>query len=690
MEDYEGQIGIDLGTTYSCVGIWVNDHVEIIPNANGNNTTPSWVAFTDTELLVGENAKIQSSMNAKNTIFDVKRLLGKRFNDDVIQADIEHFPFEVTGDRNDMPTINVQYKGEMKSFKPEQISAFILQHMKQIAEDYLGKRVRKAVITVPAYFNDSQRTATKNAAVIAGLICDKIINEPTAACMCYGLDRKEDNSKVLIFDLGGGTFDVSVLNLYNGIFQVLSTSGDTHLGGEDFDNVITKNLIMDFCKKHKFEEAVVKQELSDRAQRRLKIAAESAKRALSTAKSTPVEIENFYNGIDFFTTLTRIKFETWCNHLFKRCLIPVAKALDDSSLDPNQIKEVVLVGGSTRIPKIQELLQEHFGGLQLNKSINPDEAVAYGAAVQGAILSKCDPSGKTKELLLMDVTPLSLGIESKGGVMSTIIPRNSSIPIKESKVYSTVENQQTSVMICIFEGERKFTSDNHKIGDFELTDIPRQPRGVPKIDVKFSIDSNGILSVKALDKETGSANEIKITDTTRLTQEEINKMVDDADEFRAEDEMRKDALNARYQFEKELMFTQQAINNPELNSDEEGVAILEDDEITWMNQFILNNLTWLEDNEEVGKDKIEEAKRLFTNSTKPIMSKIFARKKQLDMASRYAEQDEDSEQNMQKAANSAFGAAAASASVHVPASVHVETKQKIVIAKKKPVMIRKK
>jgi len=499
-------------------------------------------------------------------------------------------------------------------------------------------------------------TAAKNAATIAGLICDKIVNEPTAACMCYGLEKKGDNNKILIFDLGGGTFDVSILNLCGGIFQVLSTSGDTHLGGEDFDNVMVDELINMFCKKHKLSVDVdtVRNELTGRASRKLKVAAERAKHTLSSAKSALIEVENLYDGKDLFVTITRGQFETWCHALFKKCLVPVQKALEDASLEPNQISEVVLIGGSTRVPKIQEILSEYFGGIQLNKSVNPDEAVAYGAAVQGAILSKQDPSGKTKELLLMDVTPLSLGIESKGGVMSIIIPRNSSIPNKESKVYSTVEDQQTEVMIKIFEGERKFTKDNHKIGDFELSDIPRQPRGVPKINVTFSIDANGILNVRAVDKETGNANEVKITNTTRLSQEEINKMVDEADEFRVEDEMRKDSLNARYQFEKELLFHQQSINDPELYMSEEGEQILSDDEITWMNQFILNNLTWLEENDETSREKIDEAKRLFINNTKTIMSRIFARKKQLDMARKYAEKED--EQDLQKVADMAFGA----------------------------------
>lgn len=635
-------IGIDLGTTYSCVGHWVDDHVEIIPNENGANTTPSWVAFTDNEILVGEAAKKQAASNPKNTIFGIKRLMGKRFNDDQVQEDLDDYPFEVTSDPNDIPTIKVHYKEDVRSFKPEQISALILEKMKKIAEAKLGQRVKKAVITVPAYFNDSQRTSTKNAATIAGLECDKIVNEPTAACMCYGLNKKENNSKVLIFDLGGGTFDVSILNLYNGIFEVLSTSGNTHLGGEDFDNIIIRKVIEEFARKQGVNLDVVLENMNERAARRLKTEAEIAKKTISSAMDTRIEIENFYDGKPLITKLTRRKFETWCAPLFEKCLEPVRRALEDAELDRNQIGEIVLVGGSTRIPKIQEMLSNFFDGAQLNKSVNPDEAVAYGAAVQGAILSKQDQSGKTKELLLLDVTPLSLGIRAKGGVMSKIIPRNSQVPTSESKIYSTVEDGQTAVMIEIYEGEREFVKDNHKIGDFELTDIPRQPRGAAKIEVKFSIDANGILSVKAVDRETGNNNEIRVTDTARLSQEEINRMVDEAEEFRADDEMRKEALNCRYAFEKELTFCQQSINDEELTKDDKGKDILEDQEVIWMNEFILNNLTWLEDGEEtLSKEQIVQAEQAFKLNTKPIMSKVYARKKQLDMARQYKDVDDE-------------------------------------------------
>jgi L1 cell adhesion molecule like protein len=529
--------------------------------------------------------------------------------------------------------------------------------MKNIAEAKLNKRVKKAVITVPAYFNDSQRTATKNAAAIAGLSCDKILNEPTAAAMCYGLNRKEDDTKILIFDLGGGTFDVSILNLCGGIFEVLSTSGDTHLGGEDFDNIIMARVVEEFCQKNGFEKEAVMASVSESsAGRKLKAEAELAKKTLSSSLSATIEIDGFYNGKHLVSKLTKTKFELWCANIFQKCLEPVRKALEDAKLDRGQISEVVLVGGSTRIPKIQEMLSQYFGGITLNKSVNPDEAVAYGAAIQGAILSKSDTSGKTKELLLLDVTPLSLGIASKGGVMSKIIERNSQVPVKESKVYTTVEDGQTSVMIEIFEGERQFAKDNHKIGDFELTGIPKQAKGAAKIEVIFSIDGNGILSVKAVDLTSGMFNEVRITDTARLSPDDISRMVKEADEFRADDELKKESLQVRYAFEKELAFVQTSINDTSLTTDDQGNTIVTQEEIMWLNEFILNNLTWIEDNEDcLTKEKVEQAMRQFSLGTKAVMSKIYARKKQLDMANQYRMEDKEAtESEQQDAVDKAF------------------------------------
>lgn len=658
MEDYEGQIGIDLGTTYSCVAYWQDDHVEIIPNENGVNTTPSWVAFDDDEIIVGEYAKKQSSRNPTGTIFGVKRLMGKRFSDDEVQQDIDSYPYTICPDKFDIPTIKVQYRGEERSLKPEQISALILEKMKGIAEAKLGKRVKRAVITVPAYFNDSQRTATKNAAAIAGLTCDKLLNEPTAAAMCYGLNRKDDDTKILIFDLGGGTFDVSILNLSNGIFEVLSTSGDTHLGGEDFDNIIMNRVVEEFCQKHGLNKSDVVSSLGESAGRKLKAEAEQAKKTLSCALSTTIEIDSFYEGKSLNVKITKTKFELWCSSVFQKCLEPVKKALDDAKLNQSQISEVVLVGGSTRIPKIQEMLSNFFGGITLNKSVNPDEAVAYGAAIQGAILSKNDSSGKTKELLLLDVTPLSMGITSKGGVMSKIIERNTQIPVKESKVYTTVEDGQTAVMIEIYEGERQFAKDNHKIGDFELKGIPKQARGAAKIEVIFSIDGNGMLSVKAVDLASGMFNEISVTDTARLTPEEVSQMVKEADEFRADDELKKESMNLRYAFEKELAFVQTSINDTDLITDDQGAPIISQEETIWLNEFLLNNLAWIEENEDnLSKEKLEQAMRQFTLATKAIMSKVYARKKQLDMAVQFLKEDAvvDTNDDQQSAMDKAFG-----------------------------------
>lgn len=659
--EYEGCIGIDLGTTYSCVGYWNEDHVEIIPNNDtGKTTTASWVAFNEKDILIGDGAKSQASQNPKNTLFDVKRIIGKRFSDPDVQEDRDNFPYEIVNDKHDVPLIRVTYKNAQHTFNPEQISGLILGKMRSIAEAKLQKRVRRAVITVPAYFRDCQRIATKNAAAIAGLECMKIINEPTAACLCYGLDKKSDNTKVLIFDLGGGTFDVSVLNLCGGIFEVLTTSGNTHLGGEDFDLKIANYLLEQFKQRN----PSLQEDLSeltgikmDKLMRKLRAAAERAKCNLSTASETLIELESLFNGVDFNIRLTRLKLEQLCESMFQQCLDPVRQVLKDGHLEPSDISEIVLVGGSTRIPRVREILSQFFGGKQLNMSVHPDEAVAYGAAVQGAICSKHDTSGKTRELLLLDVTPLSLGIEAKGGVMSNIIERNTQVPTTKKKMYSTVEDKQCSVLIQIFEGERQFTKDNHKIADFELTDLPKQARGVPKIEVQFNIDANGILSVKAVDRDTGKANEIVIKDTTRLSQEEINRMINEADQFRADDELKKAAMNTRYSFEKSLTDTQRAVNNPDFNVDDAGAPILSREEIDWINQFILSNLTWLEDDENHTKEKIEQAKQQFEHASKPILLKIFARKKQLDLKDTHMKKESNeplSDKKIEDIANEAF------------------------------------